>query len=78
MGRQSDQLPAGLTGLFLLSLLATIMSTVDSDMFLAAATISHDLLWRFRRFHESRIRLYTAVGLGVSSVATVLIALMSE
>lgn len=71
-------LPAGLTGLFLLSLLATIMSTVDSYMFLTATTISHDLFWRFRRFEEHRIKHYTAVGLAISSVATILIALLSE
>jgi len=71
-------LPAGLTGLFLLSLLATIMSTVDSYMFLSASTISHDLFWRFRRFDESRIKFYTGIGLVISSAGTILIALMSD
>jgi len=71
-------LPAGLTGLFLLSLLATIMSTVDSYMFLAASTISHDLFWRFKHIDESRIKFYTVIGLGISSIGTILIALMSD
>jgi SSS family solute:Na+ symporter len=71
-------LPAGLTGLFLLSLLATIMSTVDSYMFLAATTVSHDLFWRFKRFEEHKIRYYTALGLGISSAGTIFIALLSE
>ena len=71
-------LPAGLTGLFLLSLLATIMSTVDSYMFLAATTVSHDLLWRFKRFEDNKIKAYTAVGLGITSLGTIAIALMSD
>jgi len=36
-------LPAGLRGLVLGGILATILSTLDSYLFLAAATISHDL-----------------------------------
>jgi SSS family solute:Na+ symporter len=71
-------LPAGLAGLFLLSLLATIMSTVDSYMFLAATTVSHDLIWRFKKFEEDKIKYYTAIGLVISSVGTILIALLSE
>jgi len=71
-------LPAGLTGIFLLSLLATIMSTVDSYMFLSATTFSHDLVWRFKKFKESRIKYYTALGLAISSTGTILIALVSD
>ena len=36
-------LPAGLKGFFLAGILATILSTLDSYLFLAGATISHDL-----------------------------------
>ncbi len=71
-------LPVGLTGLLFLSLLATIMSTVDSYIFIAASTISHDLFWRFKRFDESRLKNYTALGLGVASVGTIAVALASE
>ncbi|MCK5125358.1 MAG: sodium:solute symporter family protein [candidate division Zixibacteria bacterium] len=71
-------LPVGLLGIFLLSLLATIMSTVDSYMFLAATTISHDLIWRFKKFDEYKIGRYTALGLLISSIGTVGIALLSD
>jgi SSS family solute:Na+ symporter len=71
-------LPVGLTGLFYLSLLATVMSTVDSYLFLAATTISHDLIWRFKRFDESRMRFYTGIGLVVTSVGAVTVAMLSE
>jgi len=71
-------LPVGLTGLFFLSLLATIMSTVDSYMFISATTISHDLIWRFKRFDDRRIKYYTAIGLGFASIGTIIIAVVSE
>lgn len=71
-------LPVGLTGLLFLSLLATIMSTVDSYIFITASTISHDLFWRFKRFDENRLKNYTAVGLGISSIGTIAVAMASE
>lgn len=71
-------LPVGFLGLFLMSLLATIMSTVDSYMFLAATTISHDLFWRFRKFDESRLGRFTVIGLLITSVVTIAIALLSD
>ncbi len=39
-------LPAGLTGLFFLTLLATIMSTLDSFLFLSGQTLGRDLIAR--------------------------------
>ncbi len=40
-------LPVGLTGLFFLTLLATIMSTLDSFLFLSGQTLGRDLIARF-------------------------------
>jgi Na+/pantothenate symporter len=54
------------------------MSTVDSYMFISATTISHDLIWRFRRFENGRIKYYTAIGLAFASAGTIIIALVSE
>ncbi|MFH1700857.1 MAG: sodium:solute symporter family protein [Candidatus Zixiibacteriota bacterium] len=71
-------LPAGFLGIFLLSLLATIMSTVDSYMFLTATTISHDLFWRFKKFDEQKIGQYTTFGLLISSIGTIGIAIISD
>jgi SSS family solute:Na+ symporter len=71
-------LPAGLLGLFLLSLLATIMSTVDSYMFLTATTFSHDLVWRLKNFPEWKIKRFTALGLAISSVLTITVAIISD
>lgn len=40
-------LPTGLTGLFFLTLLATIMSTLDSYLFLSGQTLGRDLIAKF-------------------------------
>lgn len=71
-------LPTGLLGVFFLSLLATIMSTVDSYMFLSATTISHDLILRFRNTGEENIKRYTSYALIMTSLATIGIAVFSE
>jgi SSS family solute:Na+ symporter len=39
----AELLPSGLTGLFLIGILATIMSTLDSYLFLAGQTVGRDL-----------------------------------
>lgn len=52
-------LPAGLFGLFLAALLATIMSTIDSYSFIAAGALGRDLLGKPEQHAQSprRIRL---------------------
>ena len=71
-------LPAGLMGLIILAMMATIMSTVDSYMFLAATTISHDLFWRFKKFEERLLPRYTVYSLFFVSAITITIASLSE
>ena len=71
-------LPAGLLGIFILSLLATIMSTVDSYIFLTASTISHDLIDRFRVNKSKNIKVLTLYGLLISAIMTVLIAILTD
>lgn len=68
-------LPAGLLGLFALALLATVMSTVDSYSFLAASTFGNDIMQRFGWIDESRVTRFTRIGLVISSVLAILIAL---
>ena len=43
----AQELPPGLFGIFLLAMLATVMSTVDSYAFIAAATFGNDIMRRF-------------------------------
>lgn len=68
-------LPTGLLGLFALALLATIMSTVDSYSFLAASTFGYDIVGRMGRQSDRRLIFFTRVGLLLSAVLAVVIAL---
>ncbi|MGI5865145.1 MAG: sodium:solute symporter family protein [Myxococcales bacterium] len=70
-------LPAGLCGLFFVSMLATVMSTVDSYLFVAASTFGRDLLGRTERF-GGRIAQTTRWGLLVCGALTLLVAWLSE
>lgn len=67
-------LPAGLLGLFMLALLATVMSTVDSYSFLAASTFGNDIMPRLCKVKGERVTLYTRVGLVISTLLAIVIA----
>jgi SSS family solute:Na+ symporter len=72
-------LPPGILGLFYLGMIATVMSTVDSYGFIAAATIGRDLIWRLRRERdEHRIPGYTQIGLWVTAVFATGLALTRQ
>ena len=71
-------LPTGLLGLFALALLATVMSTVDSNSFLAASTFGHDIVGRFGRLKDRQLILWTRVGLLLSAVLAVVLALFFQ
>jgi SSS family solute:Na+ symporter len=71
----ADVLPVGLTGLFALALLATVMSTVDSYSFLAASTFGHDIMPRLADRHDDRsINRWTRWGLALSVLVAVVVA----
>ncbi len=71
----SAVLPVGLLGLFMLALLATVMSTVDSYSFLAATTFGNDILRRFGLIASDQIARYSRIGLVLTTVLAVLMAL---
>ncbi len=62
-------LPSGIRGLFYVALLATIMSTLDSYLFLAGQTLGRDLLIKLfpkaKRVLLSRISITLAAVLGI-------------
>jgi SSS family solute:Na+ symporter len=68
-------LPAGLFGLFLLGVLATVMSTVDSYAFIAASTFGNDILRRFGLIGVDKVTRYTHVGLGVTMLLAIVLSL---
>ena len=72
-------LPIGLQGLFLVGLLATIMSTIDSYAFLAAMSIGRDILWRLRDGkNEEKISYYTRIGLIFTAIISIIIAYSAQ
>lgn len=71
----AEVLPVGLTGLFALALLATVMSTVDSYSFLAASTFGHDIMPRLaRRGDDVSIGRWTRWGLALSVLVAIVVA----
>ncbi len=68
-------LPVGLLGLFALTLLATIMSTVDSYAFLAASTFGNDIMGRLVKGDNRNIRHYTNIGLLLATSLAALFAI---
>jgi SSS family solute:Na+ symporter len=68
-------LPPFFLGIFIVGLLATIMSTLDSNAFLSAVTFGRDLIWRNKK--DKSIKFYTRVGLVVTiAFSTLLIVLL--
>ena len=64
-----DLLPHGLKGLFIAGLVASILSTLDSYLFLAATTIGYDIQKKRRRFLRSYWRnllICAAISYGLS------------
>ena len=69
-------LPSIALGLFMLGMLATVMSTVDSYAFVAAVTLGRDLWWRMRGGDEERVVPWaTRIGLLVTGALSIAIAL---
>jgi SSS family solute:Na+ symporter len=72
-------LPPLARGLFFLSLLATIMSTIDGYAFLSAITLGKDLLWQFfGHGKEELVTRFSRLGLAVTLIIAVGIALWSQ
>ena len=69
-------LPPGIKGLFYVGMLAPIMASIVSYTFIAAMTVGRDFLWRLRSDADDRhLPAYTRLGLGLTSVAAILISL---
>jgi len=68
-------LPVGLMGLFSLSLLATVMSTVDSYSHVAATTFGNDIMPRLKRSAAEHVTRWSRLGLVISSALAITLAL---
>ncbi len=70
-------LAPGLKGFFYIALFATVLSTLNSFLFISATTIGRDFLYNLStKKEDSLIKKYTAMGLIVSSVLSILLALL--
>lgn len=68
-------LSPGLKGIFYAAMFATIISTLNSFLFLSATTISKDFIFRIKKSpDEKKIKLYTIVGLFISGTISIIIA----
>ena len=68
-------LPAFFKGIFIVSLLATVMSTLDSYAFISAATIGNDILSHFKQLKRFSAEKLTKAGLIITGVIGVIVAI---
>lgn len=67
-------LGVGLKGIFYAALFATIISTLNSFLFLSATTFGKDFISKIFKKEEAKTAYYTRIGLIVSSVIAILLA----
>jgi SSS family solute:Na+ symporter len=68
-------LPPILAGLFFAGMLATVLSTFDSYLFISAQTLGHDLLARWRHADAVRSNMWTRIGLAIAAAGAVGLAM---
>jgi solute:Na+ symporter, SSS family len=65
----------GIKGIFYAALFATIMSTLNSFLFLSGTTIGRDFIFKFNlKRNEKKLKPYTIYGLIISGILSVLLA----
>ncbi|UCH65290.1 MAG: hypothetical protein JSW63_11900 [Ignavibacterium sp.] len=75
-----EVLPTGLKGIFYAALFATILSTLNSFLFLSGTTIGRDFIYRGvvppseTKPDEGKLKYYTIVGLVISGLLAILLA----
>jgi len=70
-------LPSGVKGIFYAALFATILSTLNSFLFLSGTTIGRDFIFRINPKHdETKLKYYTIIGLMISGILAIVLALL--
>lgn len=70
-------LPAGVKGLFYVAMLATVMSTLVSYLFLSGVTFTRDFVWRLEGGDpDERLNLRTFLGLTLTIVIALVLAIL--
>lgn len=70
-----DFLPTGIKGLFLVSLFATVYTTLNSFTFLSGVTFSNDIMKKLVAVDRYNLRLFTATGMLISTVMAIILCL---
>jgi solute:Na+ symporter, SSS family len=68
-------LPAGILGLFVIGMFATVMSTVNAYALIAASTFGNDLIPRLFPSAKDKVSRYTRIGLLISTLIAVVLAI---
>ena len=72
-------LGSGLKGIFYAAMFATIISTLNSFIFLSATTIGRDFIFKFKKnANSNKIPLYTRIGLLISAGIGILLAYLIQ
>lgn len=71
-------LPPVALGLFYLGMIATVMSTIDSYAFIAATTVSRDLVWRWRGGETASLPALSRIGLWIATAFAATLALTRQ
>ena len=70
-------LPPGFLGLFIVSLFAIIMSTIDSMSFVNAITIGRDIIWRLRKKDSRKNPVFLIKnGLIIVAILSILLSIL--
>ena len=65
----------GIKGIFYAAMFATIISTLNSFLFLSATTIGRDFIFRFKKdTSDNKIKIYTVNGMAISGLLSILVA----
>lgn len=68
-------LPEFFKGFFIVSVLATIMSTLDSYAFISGATIGNDLILRNLKNNKKDAKYWTKIGIIITGVFSIILAI---
>ena len=68
-------LPTFFKGVFIVSVLAAVMSTLDSYAFISGATIGNDIIKKFKRYRNDDSKYWTKIGMIITGILSIALAI---
>lgn len=68
-------LPTFFKGIFIVSVLAAVMSTLDSYAFISGATIGNDIIKKFKRYENDDSKYWTKIGMIITGILSIFLAI---